>query len=165
MVRRLMKGGHRCVVHDLSAENIKRLTKDGAVGAATLDQLVQEAENGRGNDLADGCRPAAVDATLARPHPASSRPATSSSTAAIPTISDDIRRAKKSWAHKRGSIMPTLAPAAEFGAWERGYCLMIGGEAATIRHLDPIFRTLAPGRGKIPAHARPGKGVKGTAEL
>jgi len=158
MVRRLMRGGHACTVFDRTRDAVDALSKDGAAGGTSLADLVGKMASPRAICLMVPA--AAVDPTIDD---------------LVPLLSagdviidggnshyhDDIARAKK------------LAPAGihyvdmgtSGGVWglERGYCLMIGGEKEVVDRLDPIFATLAPGRGDIPRTA--GRdGVKGTAE-
>ena len=158
MVRRLMRDGHSCVVHDTSAAAVHALAKDGATGATELDDFVARLATPRTVWL---MVPAAVvDATL---------------DALLPKLAagdvvvdggnsyyrDDILRAKR--LADRGMHFVDSGTSGGILGLERGYCLMIGGEADVIRRLDPIFATLAPAAGTTPQ--TPGReGRRGTAE-
>jgi 6-phosphogluconate dehydrogenase len=158
MVRRLQKGGHECVVYDRSPESVKQLASEGATGAGSLDEFVSKLRKPRAVWL---MVPAAVvDASL---RDLSSR--LESGDIIIDGGNsyyiDDIRRAKE----LSGKGIHYVDVGTSGGVWglERGYCQMIGGESAVVKHLDPIFKTLAPGRGSIPR--TPGREkVEGTAE-
>ena len=146
MVRRLIRGGHQCAVWDRKADNVSRLVSEGTTGAKSLEELVGKltppriawvmvpagapteqtvfalAEHMQGGDII-------IDGGNSY-------------------YKDDVRRAK---GLKEKSIHFVDAGTSG-GVWglERGYCLMIGGPEKVVQHLDPIFKTLAPGRGDIP---------------
>ncbi|MGY6215333.1 phosphogluconate dehydrogenase (NAD(+)-dependent, decarboxylating) [Methylolobus aquaticus] len=158
MVRRLLNAGHQCTVYDLNPESVRSLSAAGAHGTNDLAAFVAALEAPRAIWI---MLPAAiVDSTIARlkEH---LEPGDILIDGGNTHYIDDIRRAKE------------LAPeglhyvdvGTSGGVWglERGYCLMIGGETKTVQHLDPIFRTLAPGQGDVPpAEGRDGR--VGTAE-
>ena len=159
MVRRLMRGGHACVVFDLNAQTVKQFEQDGATGAASLDELIQRLPPPRAVwvMLPAG---AATDETVN---------ALAEKMAADDIIidggnshfKDDIRRAKA----LKSQGLHYVDAGTSGGVWgvERGYCLTVGGEDEAVRRLDPIFRTLAPGEGSVPK--TPGREhIKGTAE-
>ena len=159
MVRRLLRAGHRCVVFDQSPDQVRRLVEAGAVGSASLDDFVKK---------------------LAKPHAAwmmvPAGDATEQTVTALAArmdagdtiidggnshFKDDVRRARA----LRPKGINYLDVGTSGGVWgvERGYCLMIGGDEETVKRLDPIFKTLAPGRGDIPR--TPGREKRhGTAE-
>jgi 6-phosphogluconate dehydrogenase len=158
MVRRLQKAGHQCVAFDRSAESVKQVARDGAVAAASLDDLVKKLQRPRAVWL---MVPAAVvDATLqelAGKLDAGDIVIDGGNSYYI----DDIRRAKELAAKN----LHYVDVGTSGGVWglERGYCQMIGGEKQVVEHLDPIFKSLAPGRGDI--SRTPGREkVPGTAE-
>jgi 6-phosphogluconate dehydrogenase len=159
MVRRLIKGGHQCVVYDRSPESVKQLTGEGATGSSSLKEFVEKLQKPRAIWL---MVPAAVvDATL---HELLSYVELGDIVidGGNSYYIDDIRRAKE----LSGKGIHYVDVGTSGGVWglERGYCQMIGGENATVKHLDPVFRTLAPGRGDIPR--TPGREkIDGTAEL
>jgi 6-phosphogluconate dehydrogenase len=156
MVRRLMRGGHRCAVYDRDARTVAALAAEGATGAATLEELVGALERPRAicMMLPAGITGRALDelAALLSPDDVVIDGGNSH-------YQDDIARSKQLAAAGIHHVdMGTSG-----GVWglERGYCLMIGGEAAIVKRLDPVFATLAPGRGDIPR--TDGRG-EGTAE-
>jgi 6-phosphogluconate dehydrogenase len=145
MVRRLIRDGHKCVVFDRSPQAVKDLTRDKAIGAASLADLAKKLAKPRAIWL---MVPAAVvDKTIAGilPHLAAGDILIDGGNS---YYVDDIRRAKKLASKK----IHCVDVGTSGGVWglERGYCMMIGGEPAPVQHLDPIFATLAPGIGKIP---------------
>jgi 6-phosphogluconate dehydrogenase len=158
MVRRLMRGGHTCVVYDRAPQAVDTLVKEGAVGSALLADLVEKLEEPRHVCL---MVPAAhVDATV---HELSSL--LDRGDAIIDGgnshYHDDLVRAK----HLAQKGIHFVDMGTSGGVWglDRGYCLMIGGEAEVVERLDPIFSTLAPGAGDLPR--TPGReNVGGTAE-
>ena len=158
MVRRLQKNGHQCVVYDRSAESVKQLTGEGATGSTSLDDFVKKLNKPRAIWL---MVPAGVvDATL---HELSSKIDVGDIIidGGNSYYIDDIRRAKELSA--KGIHYVDVGTSGGVWGLERGYCQMIGGENDIVKHLDPIFKTLAPGRGNI--DRTPGREkVGGTAE-
>lgn len=146
MSRRLMKNGHTCVVFDLNPENVSKAVSQGAAAASSLEDLVTKLD-----------KPRAVWVMV---------PSGNATEATVQTLAaamengdiiidggnsfykDDIRRA----AELRKLGIHYVDAGTSGGVWgvERGYCLMIGGEKEIVQHLDPIFKTLAPGSGDIP---------------
>jgi 6-phosphogluconate dehydrogenase len=159
MVRRLIKGGHQCVVFDMSPKAVADLARDKAVGASSLAELVGKLEKPRKVWL---MVPAAVvDKAIADlvPHLETGDIVIDGGNS---YYVDDIRRARE--LAPKG--IDYLDVGTSGGVWglERGYCMMIGGPEAAVRQLDPIFKTLAPGAGDIPR--TPGRDkIGGTAEL
>jgi 6-phosphogluconate dehydrogenase len=158
MVRRLLKGGHDCVVFDMSPDAVKELTKERAIGSSSLADLVKNLAKPRAVWL---MVPAAVvDKTIAELLP-SLEPGDILIDGGNSYYIDDIRRAKE----LSPKQIHYVDVGTSGGVWglERGYCMMIGGEAGVVERLDPIFATLAPGRGDIPR--TPGRErVGGSAE-
>src|SRR6201985_63677 len=145
MVRRLLKGGHECVVFDMSPKAVSELTAEHAIGSASLAELVKKLEKPRAVWL---MVPAAVvDETIASLLP-SLEPDDILIDGGNSYYIDDIRRAKELSAKK----IHYVDVGTSGGVWglERGYCMMIGGEDKVVKLLDPIFATLAPGAGDIP---------------
>jgi len=158
MVRRLMKGGHTCTVFDMSQKSVAELASEGATGASSIKDFASKLQKPRAIWL---MIPAAVvDSTI---------------TEIVPFLEagdilidggnsyyiDDIRRSKE--LVPKGIHYVDVGTSGGVWGLERGYCLMIGGPDAAVKHLDPIFRTIAPGVGNIPR--TPGREkVGGTAE-
>ncbi len=159
MVRRLLAGGHRCVAYDRNAEAVARMVAEGATGAASLDELVALLEKPRAAWVMVPAGDATEQTVLALAE--RMEPDDIIVDGGNSFFKDDVRRAEV--AGRRG--VHYLDVGTSGGVWgvERGYCLMIGGPAAAAQRLEPIFRTLAPGRGDIPR--TPGwESVPGTAE-
>jgi 6-phosphogluconate dehydrogenase len=158
MVRRLEKAGHQCVVYDRSSDAVQQSVRDGATGSNSLDDFVAKLQKPRAIWL---MVPAAVvDDTIALLLPKLSKDDILIDGGNSYYI-DDIRRAKD----LAGKGIHYVDVGTSGGVWgfERGYCEMIGGEKHIVQHLDPIFKTLAPGRGDIPR--TPGRDKSsGTAE-
>jgi 6-phosphogluconate dehydrogenase len=145
MVRRLMRDGHDCVVYNRSPEPVRELQAEGADGAESLQDFVRRLSSPRAVWL---MVPAgAVDDTLA-----SLLPLLDAGDIVIDGGNshyvDDIRRATE-LAERRIAYVDVGTSGGVFGL-DRGYCLMIGGEAETVARLDPVFASLAPGIGAIP---------------
>jgi 6-phosphogluconate dehydrogenase len=159
MARRLMRGGHNCIVFDLNPNNVKQLTNEGAIGGASLDDFVRRLN-----------RPRAAWVMVPAGDPTDKTVMDLASRMEAEDIiidggnsyfKDDVRRAKE----LRGKGIHYVDVGTSGGVWglERGYCMMIGGPEKAVKHLDPIFKTLAPGRGEIPR--TPGREqLGGTAE-
>lgn len=158
MVGRLLQGGHQCVVFDTKADSVKDLASKGATGATSLEDFVTKLKPPRAVWLMVPA--AAVEATL---HDLAGRLQQGDTIidGGNSYYIDDIRRAKE----LKSKGIRYVDVGTSGGVWgsERGYCMMIGGENEVVQHLDPIFKTLAPGRGDIPR--TPGREkVPGTAE-
>jgi 6-phosphogluconate dehydrogenase len=145
MVRRLVRAGHEGVVFDMSPKAVDQLVQEKAVGASSLPDFVKKLAKPRAVWL---MVPAAVvDKTIADLGPLL-EPEDILIDGGNSYYVDDIRRAKELAAKK----IHYVDVGTSGGVWglERGYCMMIGGEPAVVKHLDPIFATLAPGIGNIP---------------
>jgi 6-phosphogluconate dehydrogenase len=158
MVRRLIKNGHQCVVYDRTAATVQQLAGDGATGSTSLDDFVKKLNKPRAVWL---MVPAGVvDATL---HELTSKLDVGDIVidGGNSYYIDDIRRAKDLSA--KGIHYVDVGTSGGVWGLERGYCQMIGGETDIVKHLDPIFKTLAPGRGNV--ERTPGREkTGGTAE-
>jgi 6-phosphogluconate dehydrogenase len=145
MVRRLMKAGHECVVFDMSPKSVEELVKEKAVGSSSLKDFVSKLTKPRAVWL---MIPAAVvDQTIA---------------GIVPYLEagdilidggnsyyiDDIRRANQ--LSPKGIHYVDVGTSGGVWGLERGYCMMIGGPNSAVQHLDPIFKSIAPGIGDIP---------------
>ena len=145
MVRRLMRGGHQCVVFDRAAKAVDDLVKEKATGAKSVAEFVQKLAKPRAIWL---MVPAGVvDQTLSE-----LAPLLESGDIVIDGgnsyYADDLRRAKE--LISKGLHYVDVGTSGGVWGLERGYCMMIGGEKDVVQHLDPIFATLAPGIGDIP---------------
>jgi 6-phosphogluconate dehydrogenase len=158
MVRRLLKGGHQCVVFDMSPKSVKELAQEKAVGTSSLADLVKNLAKPRAVWL---MVPAAVvDETIADLLPLLERGDILIDGGNSYYV-DDIRRAKE--LAPKGIHYVDVGTSGGVWGLERGYCMMIGGETDVVKHLDPIFARLAPGTGDIPR--TPGREkIRGTAE-
>ncbi|TMA63504.1 MAG: decarboxylating 6-phosphogluconate dehydrogenase [Deltaproteobacteria bacterium] len=158
MVRRFMRGGHQCVVHDVSRDAVQALAREGAGGAASLDDFV--ARLGKPRIVWLMVPAAVVDPTLDQlvPRLAAGDVVVDGGNS---FYRDDIERAKR--LAVRGLHYVDCGTSGGVWGLERGYCLMIGGEAEVVRRLDPLFATLAPGAGTLAC--TPGREKRaGTAE-
>jgi 6-phosphogluconate dehydrogenase len=158
MVRRLMRGGHQCVVYDRNREAVDGLVKEGAAGAASIAEFVSKLTPPRAAWL---MVPAAVvDSTVADLASRMQKDDTIIDGGNSYYI-DDLRRAKE--LRPKGIHYVDIGTSGGVWGLERGYCLMIGGETQAVQRLDPILKRLAPGRGSIPR--TPGREkAGGTAE-
>jgi 6-phosphogluconate dehydrogenase len=158
MVRRLMHGGHDCVVYDRSADAVAALAGEGATGASSLADFMTKLQGPRALWL---MVPAAVvDGTISELAPLINADDIIIDGGNSYYI-DDIRRAQELKA--KGVHYVDVGTSGGVWGMDRGYCQMIGGEKEIVAHLDPIFKTLAPGRGEIPR--TPGREhAAGTAE-
>jgi 6-phosphogluconate dehydrogenase len=158
MVRRLIGGGHDCVVHDISPKVVAELVKEKAVGASSLSDFVAKLAKPRAIWL---MVPAAVvDKSIADLLPLLEQGDILIDGGNSYYV-DDIRRAKDLAA--KGIHYVDVGTSGGVWGLERGYCMMIGGEPKVVKHLDPIFKRLAPGRGDVPR--TPGREkAGGTAE-
>ena len=155
MMRRLLRGGHQAVVFDLNADNVKALASEGATGATSLDDFVSRLNKPRAAWVMVPAGSATEQTVLAL--------ATRMDSGDIiidggnSYFKDDVRRAKA--LIEKGIHYVDVGTSGGIWGVDRGYCMMIGGEEQVVKHLDPIFKTLAPGRGDIPR--TPGHGDRG----
>jgi 6-phosphogluconate dehydrogenase len=158
MVRRLLKGGHECVVFDMSPKAVAELVQEKAVGSASLAEFTKKLAKPRAVWL---MVPAGVvDKSIADllPH---LEPGDILIDGGNSYYVDDIRRAKE--LKPKGVHYMDVGTSGGVWGLERGYCMMVGGEPDAVKRLSPIFDTLAPGRGDIPR--TPGREkMGGTAE-
>jgi 6-phosphogluconate dehydrogenase len=158
MVRRLMRGGHTCVVQDVSADAVAALAKEGATGSSSVEDFLNKLSKPRTVCL---MVPAAlVDSIIDKLVPQLDRDDVIID-GGNSHYHDDIARAKR--LQPKGIHYVDMGTSGGVWGLERGYCLMIGGEADVVKRLDPIFKALAPGPGDIPG--TPGREkLGGTAE-
>ncbi len=159
MTRRLMRGGHEVVVTDLSADNVKHLAGEGAISSTSLDDFVSKLAKPRIVWLmvpAGDATEKTVQALAQRMQPGDILIDGGNS-----YFKDDIRRAKE--LKPKGIHYVDVGTSGGVWGLERGYCMMFGGPKDVAQQLDPIFKTLAPGRGTIaPTSGR--ENLTGTAE-
>ena len=144
MVRRLLQGGHECVVNDRSPQAIEAVVAEGAIAAASLDGFVSKLKPPRAIWL---MIPAALVDTMLDQLTAVLEADDIVIDGGNSYYIDDIRRA----AELKAKGIHYVDVGTSGGVWglERGYCQMIGGERDVVTHLDPIFKTLAPGRDAV----------------
>ncbi len=157
IVRRLMRGGHACVSFDLNPKNVKELEDEGSQGARSLDDFVGKLGKPRVawvmvpagdptektvQSLADHLESGDIIIDGGNSH-----------------YKDDVRRAKS--LQQKGLHYVDVGTSGGIWGLERGYCMMMGGPKAVIDYLDPIFKTLAPGRGNI--ERTPGRNGKSSS--
>jgi 6-phosphogluconate dehydrogenase len=159
MVRRLLRDGHECVVFDLNPDSIKALADEGATGAESMDDFV--------NKLSPP-RAAWVMVPAGNPTEQTVKALAERMAAGDIVIDggnsyfkDDVRRSKD--LSPKGINYIDVGTSGGIWGLERGYCMMIGGQKETVEHLDPIFKTLAPGTGEI-EKTQERAGLQGTAE-
>ena len=160
MVRRLMRNGHECVVFDTSREAVRALTQEAAVGADSIEDLVQRLRTPRAVWLMVPA--AAVDETIARvvPHLEAGDALIDGGNS---YYVDDKRRAKE--LAPKGIQYVDVGTSGGVWGLERGYCMMIGGDVRTVRRLDRLFSALAPGRGQVDRTSGRSDENPSTAEL
>jgi len=158
MVRRLLKGGHQCVVFDVSPKAVTELAQESAIGSSSLADLAKKLSKPRAVWL---MVPAAVvEETIAAVLPHLERGDILIDGGNSYYV-DDIRRAKE--LSSNGIHYVDVGTSGGVWGLERGYCMMIGGEEEVVQSLDPIFATLAPGVGNI-SRTRGREKLSGTAE-
>ncbi len=158
MVRRLMRAGHDCVVHDVSAVAVDGLAKEGATGSSSIEDFLKKLSAPRAVCL---MVPAAlVDSVVEKLEPHLDRGDVIVD-GGNSHYHDDIARAKR--LQSKGIHYVDMGTSGGVWGLERGYCLMIGGEADVVKRLDPIFKSLAPGPGTI-ARTPGREQLGGTAE-
>ena len=158
IVKRLMRAGHTCVVYDPNAKAVADLVKEGAIGASSLDEFVQKLEKPRATWI---MVPAAVTDSVINDLSKHLEKGDIVIDGGNSYFRDDRRRAKE--LQPKGLHYVDCGTSGGVWGLDRGYCLMIGGEKQIVEHLDPIFRTIAPGRGTIERTAGREK-LGGTAE-
>lgn len=159
MVRRLLRNGHQCVVFDTNPDVVAELTAEGATGSTSLEDLVSKLEKPRNVWI---MIPAAITDKIVDQLAALLEPGDTIIDGGNSYFRDDRRRSEA----LRSKGLHYLDVGTSGGVWglERGYCMMIGGDKEAVDRMDPIFKTLAPGKGDIPV--TPGReNLGGTAEL
>jgi len=145
MVRRLIKGGHECVVFDRSQKAVEGLVQEKAVGSSSLEDFTKKLQKPR---VIWMMVPAAVVDEMISEIAPFLEPGDILIDGGNSYYVDDIRRAKE--LAPKGIHYVDVGTSGGVWGLERGYCMMIGGEDDIVKHLDPVFATLAPGTGDIP---------------
>ena len=149
MVRRLLRGGHQCIVYDVKQEAVSRLVEEGAIGVDSLDAFVARLQP-----------PRAVWVMVPAGEPTEQTIVALAERLEADDLiidggnsyfKDDVRRAEQ--LRVKGIHYGDVGTSGGVWGMERGYCLMIGGPHTVMRRLEPLFRTLAPGRGDLPTTA------------
>ena len=146
MTRRLVRGGHQMIVSDLSPDAVKELAGEGATGSTSLDDLVSKLKPPRAAWVmvpAGGPTEQTVQ-TLLRLMQAGDTIIDGGNS----YYKDDVRRSHM--CKEKGVHYVDVGTSGGVWGLERGYCMMLGGPTEAVQRLDPIFKTLAPGRGDIP---------------
>jgi 6-phosphogluconate dehydrogenase len=160
MVWRLLRGGHQCVVSDLSPQNVAEFAKKGATSSSSLDDFAAKLAKPRAAWImvpAGGATEQTVNA-LGKIFESGDIIIDGGNS----YFKDDVRRSRK--LKERGIHYIDVGTSGGVWGLERGYCMMLGGPKEIVEHLDPIFKTLAPGMGDIPR--TPGREkLGGTSEL
>jgi 6-phosphogluconate dehydrogenase len=154
MVRRLMKGGHQCVVFDLNSDNVKKVSSEGAAGASSVEDFVRKLNKPRAAWVMVPAGAATENTVLSLA--GLMEPGDTIVDGGNSYYKDDVRRSKI----LKDKGLHYLDVGTSGGVWgiERGYCMMIGGSKESAQRLDPIFKTLAPGvDGVPPTQGRQGK--------
>ena len=158
-VRRLLRGGQQCVVYTRNPASVRQLVSEGATGANSLEDLVGKLSKPRAAwvMVPAGDPTEQMVTTLARVMEAGDTIIDGGNS----FYKDDVRRSKT--VGQKGVHYLDVGTSGGIWGLERGYCMMIGGEEDAVKRLDPLFKTLAPGRGSIPR--TPGRDrLGGTAE-
>jgi 6-phosphogluconate dehydrogenase len=159
MTRRLMRGGHEVVVSDLDADNIKNMAAEGSIGSSSLDDFVSKLGKPRVAWLMVPAGAATEQTVVALAQRMQAGDILIDGGNSY--FKDDIRRSRQ--LKEKGIHYVDVGTSGGVWGLERGYCMMIGGPREAVQQLDPIFKTLAPGRGDIPR--TPGRDkLPGTAE-
>ena len=145
MVRRLMRGGHECVVFDLNPENVQNLAKEGAIGASSMADLAAKLKAPRAAWVMVPAGDATEQTVMGLAEHMQQGDVIIDGGNSY--YHDDVRRSKI--LEKKGINYMDVGTSGGVWGLERGYCMMIGGHRESVERLDPIFKTLAPGLGKI----------------
>jgi 6-phosphogluconate dehydrogenase len=144
IVRRLMKAGHECVVYNRSPGPVEELAAEGAIGSTDVDDFISKLSAPRAIWI---MVPAAVVDDLIDDLAERLQPGDIIIDGGNSYYQDDIARAAR--LHHRGLHYVDVGTSGGVWGLERGYCLMIGGETDTVSHLEPLFKSIAPGMGSI----------------
>jgi 6-phosphogluconate dehydrogenase len=159
MVRRLMRGGHSCVVFDRNPESVQELVSEGAIGASSLNDLAKKLDRPRVAWVMVPAGDPTEQTVMSLAHAFGTGDIVIDGGNSF--FKDDVRRSKV--VAEQGIHYVDVGTSGGIWGLERGYCLMAGGDKEAVERIEPILKTLAPGRGDVPpAEGREGRG--GTAE-
>lgn len=160
MVRRLLRDGHECIVFDTNSDNVRRLTKEGAIGSRSLEELISRLKAPRALWLMVPAGKLTEEAVLAAAERL--QPGDTIIDGGNSYFKDDVRRS----ACLKAKGIDYVDVGTSGGIWgaERGYSLMIGGAREAFSRLEPIFKTLAPGSGASVERTAGRQGAADTAE-
>ncbi|GAA3622229.1 phosphogluconate dehydrogenase (NAD(+)-dependent, decarboxylating) [Microlunatus ginsengisoli] len=144
IVRRLMRGGHECVVYDVNADSVRQLAGEGAVGAESPEDFVAKLQQPRAVWV---MIPAGLTGTIVDQFAALLDEGDIIIDGGNSNYRDDVRRAKK--LREQGIHYVDIGTSGGVFGLERGYCLMVGGDDEAVGHIDPVLKTIAPGVGEI----------------
>jgi 6-phosphogluconate dehydrogenase len=145
MVRRLIRGGHDCIVFDLNPENVKQLEGEGAKGASSLEEFAEKLSKPRAAWVMVPAGEPTDETVMALAE--LFEPGDIVVDGGNSYFKDDLRRDRQ--LSEKGVHYVDVGTSGGVWGLERGYCMMIGGPQEAVEHLDPIFATLAPGLGEI----------------
>lgn len=146
IVRRLMRGGHQCVVFTRDPVKVKQLADEGATGATSLEDFISKLSKPRAAwVMVPAGDPTEKTIKVLAEHMETKDIIIDGGNS---HYKDDIRRAKA--LTEKGIHYVDVGTSGGIWGLERGYCLMVGGETEIVKHVMPVFETLAPGRGSIP---------------
>ncbi|HEX5858546.1 MAG TPA: decarboxylating 6-phosphogluconate dehydrogenase [Microbacterium sp.] len=145
LVRRLMRDGHEAVVFDVNADAVSALASEGAVGIGSVAEFAGTLESPRVVWL---MIPASLTGRVVDEVAAVLEPGDIIIDGGNSNYRDDVRRAAK--LRERGIHFVDVGTSGGVFGLERGYCLMVGGPEEAVAHIEPLLKTIAPGRGDIP---------------
>jgi 6-phosphogluconate dehydrogenase len=146
IVRRLMRDGHECVVYDVGPEAVAELEGEGAIGTGSIEEFLAKLDRPR---VAWVMIPAGITGRVVDDLASRMEPGDIIIDGGNSYYRDDVDRAKKLAA--QGIHYVDVGTSGGIFGLERGFCLMIGGEDEVVSHLDPLFKSIAPGRDGVPA--------------
>ncbi|HZA03977.1 MAG TPA: NADP-dependent phosphogluconate dehydrogenase, partial [Propionibacteriaceae bacterium] len=144
IVRRLMRGGHECVVFDVNPESVAQLEGEGATGATTMEDFVRQLDKPR---VVWVMIPAGITGRIVEQVAALLEEGDIIIDGGNSNYRDDVRRARK--LREQGIHYVDIGTSGGVFGLERGYCLMVGGDEVAVKTIDPLLKTIAPGAGEI----------------
>jgi 6-phosphogluconate dehydrogenase len=160
MVRRLMAGGHECVVFDINADNVKALSKEGATGTTSMEEFVKTLRKPRAAWVMVPAGAATEQTVMALAEKMEAGDIIIDGGNSY--FKDDVRRSKS--LQQKGIRYADVGTSGGVWGLERGYCIMVGADVDVFRHLEPLFKTLSPGRGGVSTTAGRENGASSAEE-